>query len=673
MNQPEGHDRLRKTPYQDLEALVDTYLGPNGLLLSSSRDFRYRDEQHRLAKTILDCLVNRESLIAEAGTGIGKTFAYLIPALTAGATVVISTASKTLQDQLYNRDLPRLAEVMGRPVKVARLKGRSNYVCAHRLNRALGGQLGFNLQEQTLLHQLAEFSRVSPDGDLSGFDPISRQPNLIPAVTSTMENCLGHRCAHIAECAVMKAREEALEASVVIVNHHLLCSSLRLLQDQEVELLTKPQAYIIDEAHGFLDIASDQFTQTVSSQALTTLARDLLSAGQLLAASRADWPGLAAEIERSAQSLRLATQALGLGRYGWPEPKSDAHQKLALGLSELKDALRKVQSVFSEIRSEDPELQRLEDRLHDLSSRVRLFQEVVPQESQAYVQWLEQNSYGLSLHRSPLSLADVLAPVMQDAAVPWLFLSATLSLGGGSDKPFQYFKDRLGLQTVREGLFESPFCYKDQGLLVIPKDLPDPKSPDHIQALLRMPELKTVLSELSGGLFILCTSLRAVSLAASELRGQYAHLLDDRLLLVQGERSREAMLELFRQQGNAILVGSASFWEGVDVPGQALSMVIIDKLPFAPPDDPVLRARIEQCERTGGSGFRDIQCPEALLSLKQGVGRLIRTEHDRGICLLGDRRLVQMGYGRKMLEALPKFRRSQSLTDAIEFVKTLDP
>ncbi|MFZ9109874.1 MAG: ATP-dependent DNA helicase [Burkholderiaceae bacterium] len=673
MNQPEGHDRLRKTPYQDLEALVDTYLGPNGLLLSSSRDFRYRDEQHRLAKTILDCLVNRESLIAEAGTGIGKTFAYLIPALTAGATVVISTASKTLQDQLYNRDLPRLAEVMGRPVKVARLKGRSNYVCAHRLNRALGGQLGFAMQEQTLLHQLAEFSRVSPDGDLSGFDPISRQPNLIPAVTSTMENCLGHRCAHIAECAVMKAREEALEASVVIVNHHLLCSSLRLLQDQEVELLTKPQAYIIDEAHGFLDIASDQFTQTVSSQALTTLARDLLSAGQLLAAGRADWPGLAAEIERSAQSLRLATQALGLGRYGWPEPKSDAHQKLALGLSELKDALRKVQSVFSEIRSEDPELQRLEDRLHDLSSRVRLFQEVVPQESQAYVQWLEQNSYGLSLHRSPLSLADVLAPVMQDAAVPWLFLSATLSLGGGSDKPFQYFKDRLGLQTVREGLFESPFCYKDQGLLVIPKDLPDPKSPDHIQALLRMPELKTVLSELSGGLFILCTSLRAVSLAASELRAQYAHLLDDRLLLVQGERSREAMLELFRQQGNAILVGSASFWEGVDVPGQALSMVIIDKLPFAPPDDPVLRARIEQCERTGGSGFRDIQCPEALLSLKQGVGRLIRTEHDRGICLLGDRRLVQMGYGRKMLEALPKFRRSQSLTDAIEFVKTLDP
>ncbi|MGA1527441.1 MAG: ATP-dependent DNA helicase, partial [Burkholderiaceae bacterium] len=368
-----------------------------------------------------------------------------------------------------------------------------------------------------------------------------------------------------------------------------------------------------------------------------------------------------------------ATQALGLGRYGWPELKSDAHQRLAFGLSQLKDALRKVQSVFSEIRSEDPELQRLEDRLHDLSSRVRLFQEVVLQESQAYVQWLEQNSYGLSLHRSPLSLADVLAPVMQDAAVPWLFLSATLSLGGGSDKPFQYFKDRLGLQTVREGLFESPFCYKDQGLLVIPKDLPDPKSPDHIQALLRMPELKTVLSELSGGLFILCTSLRAVSLAASELRGQYAHLLDDRLLLVQGERSREAMLELFRQQGNAILVGSASFWEGVDVPGQALSMVIIDKLPFAPPDDPVLRARIEQCERTGGSGFRDIQCPEALLSLKQGVGRLIRTEHDRGICLLGDRRLVQMGYGRKMLEALPKFRRSQSLTDAIEFVKTLDP
>jgi ATP-dependent DNA helicase DinG len=673
MNQPEGHDRLKQSPYQDLEALVDTYLGPNGLLLSSSRDFRYRDEQHRLAKTILDCLVNRESLIAEAGTGIGKTFAYLIPALTAGATVVISTASKTLQDQLYNRDLPRLAEVMGRPVKVARLKGRSNYVCAHRLNRALGGQLGFTMQEQSLLHQLAEFSRVSPDGDLSGFDPISRQPNLIPAVTSTMENCLGHRCAHIAECAVMKAREEALEASVVIVNHHLLCSSLRLLQDQEVELLPKPQAYIIDEAHGFLDIASDQFTQTVSSQALTTLARDLLSAGQLLAASRADWPGLAAEIERSAQSLRLATQALGLGRYGWPELKSDAHQKLALGLSELKDALRKVQSVFSEIRSEDPELQRLEDRLHDLSLRVRLFQEVVPQESQAYVQWLEQNSYGLSLHRSPLSLADVLAPVMQDAAVPWLFLSATLSLGGGSDKPFQYFKDRLGLQTVREGLFESPFCYKDQGLLVIPKDLPDPKSPDHIQALLRMPELKTVLSELSGGLFILCTSLRAVSLAASELRAQYAHLLDDRLLLVQGERSREAMLELFRQQGNAILVGSASFWEGVDVPGQALSMVIIDKLPFAPPDDPVLRARIEQCERTGGSGFRDIQCPEALLSLKQGVGRLIRTEHDRGICLLGDRRLVQMGYGRKMLEALPKFRRSQSLTDAIEFVKTLDP
>ncbi len=673
MNQPEGRDRLKQTPYQDLEALIDAYLGPNGLLLSSSRDFRYRGEQHRLAKTILSCLVNRESLIAEAGTGIGKTFAYLIPALTAGVTVVISTASKTLQDQLYNRDLPRLAEVMGRPVKVARLKGRSNYVCAHRLNRALGGQLGFNMQEQSLLHQLAEFSRASPDGDLSGFDPISRHPGLIPTVTSTMENCLGHRCDHISECAVVKAREDALEASIVIVNHHLLCSSLRLLQDQDVELLPKPQAYIIDEAHSFLDIASDQFTQTVSSQSLTTLARDLLAAGQLLAASRADWPGLAAGLERSAQSLRLAAQALGLGRYSWPEPSSSSHQGLASALSELKDALRKVQSVFTEMSTDDPELQRIEARLHDCSARVRLFQEASTHDDQAHVQWLEQNSFGLSLHRSPLSLADVLAPVMQNAAAPWLFLSATLSLGGSSDKPFEYFKDRLGLHDAREGLFESPFRYEEQGLLVIPKDLPDPKLPDHIQSLLRMPELKGVLAELRGGLFVLCTSLRAVSLAAAELRSQYADWLEDRLLLVQGERSRESMLELFRQHGNAILVGSASFWEGVDVPGQALSMLLIDKLPFAPPDDPVLRARIQQCERTGGSGFRDIQCPEALLSLKQGVGRLIRTEHDRGICLLGDRRLVQMGYGRKMLAALPKFRQSHNLSDAAQFAKTLDP
>ena len=246
-------------------------------------------------------------------------------------------------------------------------------------------------------------------------------------------------------------------------------------------------------------------------------------------------------------------------------------------------------------------------------------------------------------------------------------------MGEAATNPFEYFKDRLGLHDAREGLFESPFRYEEQGLLVIPKDLPDPKLPDHIQSLLRMPELKGVLAELRGGLFVLCTSLRAVSLAAAELRSQYADWLEDRLLLVQGERSRESMLELFRQHGNAILVGSASFWEGVDVPGQALSMLLIDKLPFAPPDDPVLRARIQQCERTGGSGFRDIQCPEALLSLKQGVGRLIRTEHDRGICLLGDRRLVQMGYGRKMLAALPKFRQSHNLSDAAQFAKTLDP
>lgn len=674
MNPPEGHGGLHQAsqPTKNLDTLVDACLGPEGLLSRSSTDFRYRIEQHRLAKTVLHCLLNKESLIAEAGTGIGKTFAYLIPAMTSGVRVVISTASKTLQDQLYNRDLPRLAEVIGRPVKVSRVKGRSNYVCAHRLNRALGGQLGFNMQEQSLLYQLAEFSKLSPDGDLSGFDPISRQPALVPAVTSTMENCLGHRCAYISECAVMKAREAALEADIVIVNHHLLCSSLRLLQDQDVELLPKPQAYIIDEAHSFLDIASDQFTQTVSTQSLTTLARDLLAAGQLLAASRADWPGLAANIERASQSLRLASQVMGLGRFSWPEHLSEAQQGLRKGLSELSAAVQKAHAAFRDLQSDDPELQRLESRLNDLSVRASVFEAASASTDETHVHWLEQNSYGLSLHRSPLSLSDTLAPAMQSETTPWLFLSATLSLGAGKAGSFDYFKERLGLYSAQEELFESPFDYKKQGLLVIPRDLPDPKSPSHIQALLRMPELRAVLSELKGGLFILCTSLRAVSLAASELRSQYADILNNRPLLVQGERSREAMLELFRQHGNAVLVGSASFWEGVDVPGQALSMVLIDKLPFAPPDDPLLKARIQQCENAGGSGFRDIQCPEALLSLKQGVGRLIRSEHDRGVCLLGDRRLVQMGYGRKMLTALPKFRQSPHLLDALDFLKEVE-
>ncbi len=669
MNLPNGRAESEPSALQELQTLVDSYLGPEGRLLGASKAFRYRDEQHRLAKTILDCLAQRQSLIAEAGTGIGKTFAYLIPAMTAGVKIVISTASKTLQDQLYNRDLPQLAEFLGRPVNVARLKGRSNYVCAHRLNRALGGQIGFTLPEQSLLHQLVEFSRVSPDGDLSSFDPISRHPSLIPSVTSTMENCLGHRCAYISECAVMKARETAMEASIVIVNHHLLCSSLRLLQDQDVELLPTPQAYIIDEAHSFLDIASDQFTQTVSSQSITTLARDLLAAGQLLAAHQADWPSLAAELDRAAQSLRLAAQPLGLGRFGWPETSSQIHSSLATSLLELKAAVHRLSSVFAGITTEDPELQRVQDRLHDLSARVEPFEPKMTSLEEAYVLWLEQNSYGVSLHRSPLSLAEALAPVLQSSATPWLFLSATLSLGGRSEAPFQYFKDRLGLHHAREGLFESPFNYQEQGLLVIPKNLPDPKSPDHIKSLLRMPELKRLLGELDGGVFILCTSLRAVGLAATELRTHCDGLVQDRPLLVQGERSREAMLSLFREHGNAILIGSASFWEGVDVPGQALSMVLIDKLPFAPPDDPVLKARIHQCERTGGSGFRDIQCPEALLSLKQGVGRLIRTEHDRGVCLLADRRLVQMGYGRKMLSALPKFMQTDSLSEASAFIR----
>lgn len=657
------------------------YFGPEGLLRRHLKGFAVRSEQRALAGAIWGALDRRETLVAEAGTGVGKTFAYLIPLLVSGRKALVSTASRTLQDQLFQRDIPRLAEILGRPARVVRLKGRTNYVCPYRLETAEQDARFLRAEDWQLLREVKRFAATTEEGDLADCGALPEDSPVVSWVTATAEACLGNSCPRIGDCFVAKARNAALQADLVIVNHHLFAADLALRRDVAQAILPECDAVVVDEAHAFIATAVQAFSESVSTHQLVVLARDVLAGGLRLAKDGAPWAEISAGLEQTAMVFRAEFESLAPGKWDWARLSDRLGDALTTAIQACITGMSPICQALQANRERHPEIDRLAIRAAGLQDRLQRFASATPATGRDPVSdtvlWLDKTRFGVSLQSAPIELAKPLASVFQAPDRSWVFLSATLAASAAdadAETPreaFRYFIDRLGLDPHAVLLLGSPFDFSRQAVLVLPQSLPDPKLPDLITHLLGLPGMDRLFDAVPGGILVLCTSLRAVSLAADFIRQRPGQFLANRRLLVQGDAARGALLEDFRAHGRGLLIGSASFWEGVDVPGFALSMVLIDKLPFASPDDPILQARMAQARRHGQDPFRSIQCPEALLQLKQGIGRLIRSEQDRGVLLVGDRRLHQTGYGRAMRAALPAFAEAQSLADAIDTCRLL--
>lgn len=598
-------------------------------------------------------------LIAEAGTGTGKTFAYLIPALLRGGKVIISTGTKTLQDQLFNRDIPMVRNALKSPVTVALLKGRANYVCRYHLERAKDDGRFLNRDDVVYLARIETYAKTSKTGDRSGLAAVPEDATVWPQVTSTRENCLGGDCPNYQDCFVMEARKQAMEADVVVVNHHLFFADVVLRDEGVAELLPACNTVIFDEAHQLPETASLFFGDSVSSSQLVELARDTRIEAAAGAKDNAALPQAAAALEKSARDLRLQFRE-DSGRQAYAAAKSNPSFQSALdtvmarltGLITLLDAQAD--------RSEG--LQNCWTRGMDLVEGLQRWEE---QDDRAWVRWIEIFGTAVHLNATPLSIADIFHRQISGHPRAWIFTSATLSVQGN----FAHYQREMGLADATTAFWESPFDYARQALLYVPQGLPDPNAEGFTRQAVEA--ALPVIEAARGRTFFLFTSLRAMREARELMQAGMKKLGMDYPLLMQGEGSRTQLLERFRRIGNAVLLGSQSFWEGVDVRGEALSLVIIDRLPFAPPDDPVLAARIEAFNAQGRNAFMEYQLPRAVITLKQGAGRLIRDENDRGVLMICDPRIITKQYGKHIWRSLPPMRRTREAAEVLDFYRKI--
>jgi ATP-dependent DNA helicase DinG len=607
------------------------------------------------------------TLIVEAGTGTGKTFAYLVPAMLWGGKVIVSTGTKHLQDQLFQRDIPTVRDALAVPVSVAMLKGRANYLCHYYLQRTADNGRLPTRQDTAHLQEIIRFAKITHTGDKAELASVPENSPVWPMVTSTRDNCLGQECPQYKECFVMQARREAQQADIVVVNHHLFFADVMLRDTGMAELLPTANTIIFDEAHQLPETATLFFGETVSTTQFLELARDAVAEGLSHARDFSDWTKLGAALERAARDVRLAFREdsvrMSLGQLADDHPLFDALETLEEHLDALTAALNAHAERAESLGALQRRARELQGLLGGWTAPPTSVEKAVAEEKEAaakadpneMVRWIEVFSHTVQLHETPLSVAPIFSK--QRAGVPraWIFTSATLSVRGD----FTHYAAQMGLNARRSMTLPSPFDYPEQGLLYVPRNLPQPSSPNFTDAV--FDAALPVIEASKGGVFFLCTTLRAVDRIANRLRDTIERRGWDYPLLVQGDASRTELLDRFRSYGNAILVGSQSFWEGVDVRGDALSLVVIDKLPFAPPDDPVLSARLDALTKKGLSPFAVHQLPQAVITLKQGAGRLIRAETDRGVLMICDTRLVDKPYGRRIWQSLPPFKRTREI------------
>ncbi|WP_373380001.1 ATP-dependent DNA helicase [Cupriavidus nantongensis] len=665
-------------------AELATIFADTGTLAQAIPGYRPRASQHKMAEAVAGAIAQNDSVIVEAGTGTGKTYAYLVPAMLWGGKVILSTGTKNLQDQLFLRDIPTVRHALNVPVSVALLKGRANYVCHYHLERAQAGGRLASRQDAAWLREIGRFIKETATGDKAELASVPENAPVWQMVTSTRDNCLGSECPYYKDCFVMRARKEAQQADVVVVNHHLFFADVVLRDTGMAELLPAANTVIFDEAHQLPETATLFFGETLSTSQLLEIARDTVAEGLSHARDAVDWVALGAPLERAARDLRLAfgkdNARLALGQI-------EADRRIAEPFNETLDALDAALSDFVEMLESQAEraesLQQCHRRALEMANKLAAWRTDAaaapapqPQEGEEQgeaaaatgpetVRWVEVFSHTVQLHRTPLSIAPIFTRQRGGQPRAWVFTSATLSVKGN----FTHYAAQLGLDKERSLTLPSPFDYAKQGLLYVPRDMPAPQSPQFTDAVV---QAALPLIEAAGGrTFLLCTTLRAVQRASDLLYDAFAERGLNLPLLVQGQASRTELLDRFRELGNAVLVGSQSFWEGVDVRGEALSLVIIDKLPFAPPDDPVLAARMEVLQKKGLSPFAVHQLPHAVITLKQGAGRLIRSESDRGVLAIFDTRLVEKPYGRQIWQSLPPFTRTREAATVVRFLESL--
>ncbi|MEO8187267.1 MAG: ATP-dependent DNA helicase [Burkholderiaceae bacterium] len=648
----------------------------NGALARSVPSFAARASQADMAATVYDTIESGGTLIAEAGTGTGKTFAYLVPALLAGGKVLLSTGTKPLQDQLFRKDLPAVLDALRINAATALLKGRANYVCLHRMSRAESEGLLPTREDVVHLRSVVRFAASTSTGDRAELAGVPENAAIWPLVTSTRDNCLGAECPRFGECFVYKARRDAQAADIVVVNHHLFMADLAFRDDSIRDFLPTVNTVILDEAHQLPSIAADFFGASLSLAQLLEAGRDARALGLARAADGASWIALTSRFERAVRDLRLALGAVGLAVGSrTPVERIERRGELQPAFDDLDGACAELARALEVNRGRDAELDLLIARVAGLRRELSNWRRELNKpadadddadsdgdDSMPSVRWISVSAYGAQFNQTPLAPGDALARAREAQPQAWVLTSATLTAAGR----FDHYLAEIGIEDAATARWNSPFDFPTQALLYLPQPMPSPYDTGFAQ---KVAEAAWPLVRANGGrAFILCTTLRAVDKVAERLRQLMA--LDDQQLplLVQGTSTRRALIDAFRGSANAVLVGSISFWEGIDIRGDALSLVVIDKLPFAPPDDPVVEAKIRYLRKMGHNPFNEYQLPEAIMLMKQGVGRLIRDESDRGVLMILDERVMTKPYGKVILSSLPAFARTRSEAEAVEFL-----
>jgi len=622
-------------------------LGESGPFAQWVDGFQARPQQQAMLQAVQTALKTQGTAVIEAGTGVGKTFAYLAPALLCEERVIISTGSKTLQDQLYHKDLPLVRKALKSAVKTALLKGRANYLCSHRLKTTLDEGRLPDRKSVTWLHRIRDWSELTSQGDIAELSAVPHDAEIWGRVTSTTENCLGAECGDYQECFVVKARRAAQEADIVVVNHHLFFADMALKEEGFGELLPQANVVVLDEAHQLPEIASAFFSDTFSSRQLYDWKRDTLVEALENASDMPQIREFLDRLEKAVMDLRLAMDTPGQ-RAPWI--RISTQPGIVQHMDALETCMTDLAALLEHAAERSKGLQSCYERLLEQQARLARLHAPAPDT----VQWFETFTRGFVITTTPLDVAIPFKKCMAELPCSWVMTSATLAVG----QSFEHFNQRMGLDTATTLQLDSPFDYWHNSLLYLPPNLPEPQDADFVSALVEA--AIPVIKACGGRTFMLFTSYRALHEAAELLQDRFEYPL-----LIQGESPQRDMIERFRELGNAVLLGTASFWEGVDVRGEALSCVIIDKLPFAAPNDPVTEARLDSIRKRGGNPFGEYQIPQAVITLKQGVGRLIRDQQDRGVLMICDIRLRTRSYGKIFLDSLPRMPRTQKL-DIVE-------
>jgi ATP-dependent DNA helicase DinG len=641
------------------ELFIKQFFSEKGELSQSIEDYRLRQEQVDISVLIDEAITNKKKLIVEAGTGIGKTFAYLVPAFLSGGKIIISTATKNLQDQLFTKDIPMIRDALNVPVTLAMLKGRSNYLCHLRLENAMIEGAFMTKEDVTYLHLVNQHAKHSMDGDRSELDTIPESSSIWPQVTSTKENCLGQDCSFYKECFVMNARKKALTADVTIVNHHLFFADLNMKEEGISELLPKATTVIFDEAHQIPDIASIFFGKNVSTAQISEIVQDGYQIYLKHMKDVSVFETILNDLEKANKDFRLVFPRES-NRY--PYQKISTFSRFDSAYENLIEKLKTLIQLLAHHKDRDTEIEKYFDNSNEILSNFDNWRDDKDNNS---IKWVEVYSQSVQLNNTPLSIADMFAKHINNELTSWIFTSATLAVKNN----FDHFKSQLGLTDADSVSKESPFNYAEKALLFVPKLMPDANHENFNFAVVN--QIYPFIKASKGRAFILCTTLKSMREIFTLLQDKIETDQLDYPIYLQGDGSRNHLLNKFREHGHAVLIGSLSFWEGVDVKGDALSLVVIDKLPFFSPEDPVLAARIDKINKSGKNAFMEYQLPNAVITLKQGAGRLIRDEFDKGVLVICDTRIIEKAYGKRMWQSLPPFARSRDDLEVIQFLEKI--